>query len=130
MKSKLLSAVTVKRARWLRDLCRECPEGNALVATISKNDCEALAEALDFAVRMSARPSREAMSKDRCPDSIREIISKEMDLRAENRIRDIIVAICLTCKIPDVTVPVRVGDLQALLRLLDRARLDTKVRKL
>ena len=55
MKPRPLSSVTVKRARWLRDLCRECPPGSSLCATISKNDCEALAEALDFAARMSAR---------------------------------------------------------------------------
>lgn len=50
-----LSALTIKRARWFRDLCRECPFSYNLDATISDTDCVYLAEALDFAIRMSAR---------------------------------------------------------------------------
>jgi hypothetical protein len=52
---KPLSAHTIKRARWLRDLCKECPHDASLTSMLTKNDCEALAEALDFAVRASAR---------------------------------------------------------------------------
>ena len=56
------------------------------------------------------------------------------DLKAERRIRELIVAAHTLTLIdhantyPPVTV--RVEDLQALLRLLDRARLNTKERKL
>lgn len=59
---------------------------------------------------------------------------RRADLAAEHRIRELIVAAHTLTLIdhantyPPVTV--RVEDLQALLRLLDRARLNTKVRKL
>jgi hypothetical protein len=52
---KPLPINTTKRARWFRDLCLHCPHGMALDATLTKNDCMAIAEALDFAVRQSAR---------------------------------------------------------------------------
>lgn len=59
---------------------------------------------------------------------------RRADLASERRIRELIVAahtltlIDHSNQYPPVTV--RVEDLQALLRLLDRARLNTKVRKL
>lgn len=52
---KPLSHHTINRARWLRDLCLRCPHDAALRADITKNDCMAIGEALDFAVRHSAR---------------------------------------------------------------------------
>ena len=56
------------------------------------------------------------------------------DLKAERRIRELIVAAHTLTLIDHANtyplVTVRVEDLQALLRLLDRARLNTKVRKL
>lgn len=54
-KPRLLAHNTTTRARWFRDLCLACPHTSALEATLTKNDCMAIAEALDYAVRMSAR---------------------------------------------------------------------------
>ena len=61
MNLKPLSARTIERARWLRDWCRDCPHDQALNVSMSKNDCEAIAAALDFAILTSAhrlKPAR------------------------------------------------------------------------
>ena len=52
---KLLSCHTIGRARWVRDLCLGCPHDQALNMQLTKNDCMEIGEALDFAIRMSAR---------------------------------------------------------------------------
>lgn len=77
---------------------------------------------------MKTRPVKERPSVKAMLDQ------RDTDLKAEHRIRDLIIAAHTLTLIdhsntyPPVTV--RVEDLQAVLRLLDRARLDTKGGKL